>query len=142
MIKLLKSGAALAALAFVTVPALAQEEPEEQRTTYEIRFLDLAPGADGEWMETMEKHYLPARAAAGLPTPEVHWITAGPWDIMMLLEMPDGMATMDSHNPRLGVAFRKALLAQEGSEEAVKALNEKSSKLVTRSNSYYSHTHP
>ena len=141
MIRTIKALAALGAVGLLASPAIAQQE-EEARTTYEVRFLDLAPGADNEWAEMLEKHYAPARAAAGLPPVQVHWLVTGPWDIMLLLEMPDGMASMDTHNPASGAAFRKALLAQEGSEEAVRALNEKSRKLVERVQSYYSHTHP
>ena len=90
----------------------------------------------------LEKHFMPARKAAGLPDIEVHWIMAGPWDIMMLLPMPGGMASMDSHNSPTGAAFRAALLQQEGPEEAVTALISKVNGMVEKSASYYSHTHP
>ena len=129
------------ALGLSASPVLAQEA-EEARTTYEIRFLDLAPGKDGEWADMVEKHFMPARKAAGLPDIEVHWIMAGPWDIMMLLPMPGGMATMDTHNPATGAAYRAALLKQEGSEEAVSALIAKVNAMVVKADSYYSHTHP
>ncbi len=142
MKRTLKTLAALASISLLSAPILAQDaEPEQARTTYEIRFLDLADGGQEEWAETFEQ-YAKARKAAGLPAIDVHWVVTGPWEIMMVMEMPGGMATMDSHAPASGMAMQKALLAQEGSAEAVTALGEKASKLVDRSMSYYSHTHP
>lgn len=131
-----------AASALFAVPLAAQDEPEEPRTTYEIRLVDLAPGAGGDWNTMYNEHFAKAREAAGLPAIEVHWMNAGPWDLMLLMPMPGGMAAMDTHNPAGRTAFDKALLAQEGSEDAVKALYEKADKLVSRSASWYSHTHP
>lgn len=141
MTRFFKTIAACSAALCLAVPAAAQEA-EEARTTYEVRFLDLAPGADNEWMELFENTFAPARRAAGLPVPTVHWLMTGPWDIMMLIEMPDGMATMDSHNPPTGTAFRQALQTQVGSEEALEELFKKTRKLVKDARSYYSHTHP
>ncbi len=141
MIRKIALGLAAATTFAFAVPAIAQDE-EEPRTTYEIRFVDIAPGKQQEWFELAQKHFMPAREAAGLPPVSIHWLMTGDYDIMMLMPMPGGMATMDTHNPADGQAMWKALVAQEGSEDAVNALFAKASELTLKSKSLYSHTHP
>ncbi|WP_336986645.1 hypothetical protein [Altererythrobacter aquiaggeris] len=143
MNRTIASLAAISSLAFLATPVFAQNaEPEEARTTYEVRFLDLADGAQESWADLYENHYAKARKAAGLPEIQLHWVVTGKWDIMMVIEMPGGMATMDSHSPATGMAMQKALIAQEGSEAAVTALGERANKMVVDGMSYYTHTHP
>lgn len=132
-----------AAIACVAIPAGAQNaEPEEARTSYQITFIKLADGADDRWMEILTEDTNPARAAAGLPMPTVHWLVNGPWDLMLVTEMPDGMATLDSHNPRTGTAYQAALQQRLGSEAAVEALTKEIDALVAGTDRMFSHTHP
>lgn len=123
-------------------PALAQAEPEEARTTYQVTFLKFAPGADDRWSEILDKNYAPARKAAGLPQTQVHWMMDGQWDIMLVTLLPRGMATIDAHNPPERGAVRKALVAQLGSEAAATALDAENDKLIANSMRVYTHTHP
>jgi hypothetical protein len=135
--------AVAAAIACISLPAGAQNaEPEEARTTYQITYVNLAPGADERWMEILSDHTNPARQAAGLPLPTVHWLVGGPWQLMLVTEMPDGMAALDSHNPRVAAAYRAALLQREGSEAAADALDKEMDGLVEDSERLFSHTHP
>ena len=140
--KQLKSLIAAAALASLCAPALAQDEPEEARTSYSITLVRFADDAGARWLELMNDHYIPARQAASLPAPTIHWMMDGAWDLMVVNEMPNGLGALDSHNPPGVVAFREAMLAQAGSEEAVTALNTEMDGLVEASQRYYSHTHP
>ncbi len=133
---------AATALSSLAAPVLAQDEPEEARTSFQVTFVKFSGGAGERWLELMNDHFIPARQAAALPVPTVHWMMDGPWDLMVVTEMPDGMAALDSHNPRARVAYDAAILAQEGSEEAVTALNEEMDGLVDDSQRYLSHTHP
>jgi len=132
-----------AAITCVSFPAGAQNaEPEEARTTYQITFIELADGADDRWMEILTENTNPARQVAGLPLPTVHWLVNGPWDLMLVTEMPDGMAALDSHNPRTVTAYRAALQQRMGSEAAVDALTKEMDALVAGSDRMFSHTHP
>ena len=77
-----------------------------------------------------------------MPDPTVHWVMDGGWDLMVVTELPGGLGTLDSHNPAGAVAFREAMLAQEGTEEAVTALNTEMDGLVADRQRYFTHTHP
>ena len=142
MTGLLKSAIAALSVTCLSVPALAQGEPEEARTTYQVTFLKFAPGADERWNEMMEKYYLPTARAAGQPPAQVHWLMDGEWDIMLVREMPRGMATIDAHNPPERTAYEKAFLKTAGSEAMAKTLNEENDKLIASSMRFYTHTHP
>lgn len=142
MMNRFKCAFAATALANLVAPAVAQDEPEEVRTSYQVTFLKFADGAGERWLEIMNDHFMPARQAAALPAPTVHWMMDGPWDLLVVTEMPDGLAALDSHNPQARVRYDAAILAQEGSEEAVTALNEEMQDLVDDSQRYYTHTHP
>jgi hypothetical protein len=142
MNRLFKSTIAALSVACLSVPALAQGEPEEARTTYQVTFLKFAPGADDRWTEMMDKYYIPTAAAAGERATQVHWLMDGEWDIMLVREMPRGMAMIDSHNPPERTAYEKAFLKTAGSEAMAKKLNEESDQLIASSMRFYTHTHP
>jgi hypothetical protein len=142
MMNRFKYALAATALASLAAPAMAQDEPEEARTSYQVTFMKFADGAGERWLEIMNDHFVPARQAAGLPVPTVHWMMDGPWDLLVVTELPDGMAALDSHNPEARVRYDAAILAQEGSDEAVTALTEEMQGLIADSQRYYTHTHP
>lgn len=142
MTRLLKSTIAALSVACLSAPVLAQGEPEEARTTYQVTFLKFAPGADERWNEMMEKYYVPTAKAAGEKATQVHWLMDGEWDIMLVREMPRGMATIDAHNPPERTAYEKALHKIAGSEAMAKTLNDENDKLIASSTRFYTHTHP
>lgn len=142
MIKTFARGIAVASLSFAVVPAVAQDEPEQPRTTYRIEYVKFAPDAEDRWMELGDKYYGPAADAAGQKRPTIHWLMSGPWDVMMVLELPRGMATLDSHNPPERTAFRKAFIKIAGSEDEAKKIWAEGDKLEAESMTVYSHTHP
>ena len=143
MLKLAKTAIATAALAFAAAPAIAQDTPEEPRTTYRIEFLKFAPGADDRWVELLETYGNPASIAAGQKPAEVHWLMANnDWDVMLVNEMQGGMANLDAHaNP-----YRARWMAEgakiAGSEEAFAKLGQEYETLVEKQMTYFSHTHP
>lgn len=140
--KTMIAAAAFASLAVPAMPAVAQDEPEEARTTYQITLLKFAPGAAERWNEMEAKYYAPSAAAAGLPATQVHWLMDGEWDIMLIRPMSRGMATVDAHTGPERKAFEAAFLKMAGSEDAVKKLNAENDKLIANYARYYSHTHP
>lgn len=139
-----KTALAISATAFMltAAPAFAQDEVEEARTTYRIEFLKFKPGAAERWNEMGEKYWGPATDKAGMPQPTIHWMMAGPWDIMMVMEMPRGLEMLDSHNPPERTTFMKAFTEVAGGEEAAKKLMDEDGGLIANSMVTYSHTHP
>src|SRR3546814_4034244 len=81
MIRKITFTIATASVAFLAVPAAAQEA-EEPRTTYRIEYLKLKAGSEQRWIEMGEKYFGPATDAAGQKHPAIHWLMSGPWDIM------------------------------------------------------------
>jgi hypothetical protein len=142
MIRKISAAIAAISFAFATLPAAAQTEPEEARTTYRIVLLKLKPGKDERWSELSEKYYVPARDAAKVKQPKVFWLVTGSWDLMLIQEMPRGLATLDQHESPERAAMRQALVKIAGSEDAAKKINVESDSLVAESSTTYSHTHP
>jgi len=142
MIKTLARGIAVASLAFAAVPAIAQNEAEEPRTTYRIEFVKFAPNADDRWIELGEKYWGPADDAAGLKRPTIHWLMGGEWDVMLVFEMPRGMAMLDAHRSPERKALREAFIKIAGSEEEAKKIWAEADTLEADSMTYFSHTHP
>lgn len=140
--KTVKLMLATAACAVISVPAMAQEE-EEPRTTYTVTMIDLADGADDRWAEIRSEYVEPAREAAGLPAQTVHWVMLNEdYDIIIVSEMPRGMASFDSHANPERAAFWAAMTEIAGSEEALEALGDEWDDLVVSSHTVYTHTHP
>ena len=140
MIKKLAVGLAAASMAF-TAPVFAQEE-EEARTTYRIEYLNFAPGGAEKWNEAMTTYVNPARAELGFPSQEVHWLMAGDWEIMIVTEMPGGMAMLDTHRAGRFANLEANIVTRIGSEEKAKAMREAIDGSITAQMVTYSHTHP
>ena len=110
MIKMLKPALVAAAMAMAATPALAQEE--ESRTTWQISAIDVADGGMERCQEIMMEHVIPAYEAEGLAPPQLHWtMMSDDWDMIVMTEVPGGMATFDSHMLASRVALRDALIA-------------------------------
>jgi len=142
MKKLCIAALAACSLGFTAIPAAAQEE-EQARTTYRVMAIDVKSGSAGRWEEIMMETVIPAYEAAGLPTPQLHWVMVnGDWDYMVVVEMPDGMAAFDSHNPPGRTALFASMVESLGSEEAVQELFSELNGLEEDSVTLYTHTHP
>lgn len=141
MIRTIARGLAVASLAFVAVPAIAQDA-EEPRTTYSITFLKFDGDGADKWAELNDKYWAPAAKAAGLPVETVHWMLDGDYDLMVVREIPRGMAAYDTHNSPERKAWREAYVKLVGGEDAVKKLEADNAGLVKDSKRFFSHTHP
>lgn len=132
-----------AVLAFAAIPAMAQQEPEEPRTTYAVNMIKFADGADDRWTEIMEDYVNPANAAAGQSPDVVHWIMANPaYDVIVVSEMEAGMASFDAHYNPHRAAFFAAMTEIVGGAAAMEALGEEMDGLVESQVTYFTHTHP
>ena len=139
---MIKAGLAACVAVGLAIPAIAQEE-EEARTTWRVTLLDVSDGGMDRWQDIMLEHVIPAQQAAGLPVTQLHWIApADKWDMILVQEMPRGMASFDTHdNPERRAMF-SAMVEQEGSEEAVRELFAELNGLEDEGETYYTHTHP
>lgn len=137
-----KTALALAAMACVALPAAAQSEPEQDRTTWRILLVNLKDDAGDGWETIMMEKVLPAYAAAGLPVPQLHWSVMSDWEMVLISEVPGGMATFDTHNPAARAALNAALVDSLGSEEAVAAMYAELGGYVEDSDTIFTHTHP
>ncbi len=144
MLKTVTAIASAMLLAGLNLPAHAQEEEEEEaRTTYQISFVSFASNAAADrWVEMQDKYVIPSREAAGQPQSTVHWLVDGPYDLMIVREMPNGMATLDTHTNPASEAFMAKLLELAGSQEELDKLMAETSELSDTEMTYYSHTHP
>ena len=144
----LKVKGLFAALAFstcsvgISIPTAAQEA-EEARTTYSITYLKFAPGADQDRFVEMRDTYIdPTRAAVGMTPAMVHWMNSGDWDLMIVTEMPDGLASLDMHASDRNRAYRARAIEMAGSEEAFETMSKEYNMLFSDWSQAYSHTHP
>lgn len=137
----LKMSIAAASLAVLAIPASAQED-NDPRTTYAITFYKFNGNGDVRWNEMMNTIMIPARAAVGLPEPQVHWLMGGEWDIITVVEMSEGMAGLDTHGSAADTALTAELVRRAGSEAALEAMTTEMNGLIDESMRIYSHTHP
>ncbi len=142
MKNLVKIAAATLALSAITLPAAAQEE-EEPRTTYAVTVLEFTDDADqNRWLE-LRGMVDAARAQAGLPADTVHWVMVNEdWDIMIVSEMPEGMAAFDTHGTPSRAAFLEALTELAGGEDGLEAMGEELDAMIEERHTIYTHTHP
>lgn len=144
MIRKLMFGIAATSAALVAIPAAPAmaQEAEEARTTYRVVYLKLADGAGPRWTDIQETYNARAAEKAGLKPVTVHWLMTGNWDLMLLIQMPDGLSALDTHNPPAQAAYNKAFVEVAGGEEAARKIRDELGGLVTDSLVTYSHTHP
>lgn len=139
MIRKFAIGFAAASLA-LSAPGVAQEE--EARTTYRIEYINFAPGGAEKWDEAMTTYVNPARAELGFPEQEVHWLMAGDWEIMIITEMPEGLAMLDTHQATRFEPLNQNIAARIGSEEEAMAMRKEIDGMIQNRMVTYSHTHP
>lgn len=139
MIRKFAIGFAAASLA-LSAPSVAQEE--EARTTYRIEYINFAPGGAEKWDEAMTTYVNPARAELGFPEQEVHWLMAGDWEIMIITEMPEGLAMLDTHQAARFEPLNQNIAARIGSEEEAMAMRKEIDGMIQNRMVTYSHTHP
>ena len=84
MIRILFGSVAAAALAITAAPAIAQDEPEQARTTYSVEFLRFAPGKADKWTIIRRNQFTEVTGPGGIsgnpdpamdPSWAVGWVT-------------------------------------------------------------------
>ncbi|MEL1250103.1 hypothetical protein [Aurantiacibacter gilvus] len=142
MFNTIKITAAALALSAVALPAVAQDA-EEPRTTYSVTALEFTDDADqNRWLE-LRGMVDAARAQAGLPADTVHWVMLNEdWDILIVSEMPEGMAAFDTHGSPSRAAFIEALTELAGGEDGLEAMREEADAMIEERHTIYTHTHP
>jgi len=141
MFKTIATTLAATTLAFAALPASAQDA-EQPRTTYSITFLKFEGDGADKWAELNDKYWAPAAEKAGLPPQTVHWMIDGEYDLMVVREIPRGMASFDTHASPERKAWHDAYVEIVGGEEAVEKLEAENEGLVKDSKRFFSHTHP
>ncbi|HSM52915.1 MAG TPA: hypothetical protein VK839_01885 [Erythrobacter sp.] len=141
MIRKLTIALAAASFAFTAAPAISQDN-EQPRTTYSIEFLRFAPDKADTWTEMNDKYWAPAAKNAGLKPAQVHWLMDGEWDLMVVREIPRGLAAFDTHASPERAAWQAEFLKLVGGEEAAKKMREEQGQLIDASMRFFSHTHP
>ena len=143
MLRKLCLALAATTMTLACAPAMAQTAAaEEARTTYRIVFLKLKPGSDERWSELTTKYFGPASDEAKVKRSTIHWLVAGPWDLMLVQELPRGLATLDMHETPERKAMRAAMAKIAGGEEAAKKIYAENDSLIAERSVVFSHTHP
>ena len=110
-------------------------------TKYSFQFLSYKPGKAGEAYGIINDHFAPAGAAAGLPGPVVIHFQSGAWDASFHWRLEDGLADLEWRRSPNDVAFRAALVAQEGSEDAADEIFDRYNSLIARTSTVIGHRH-
>ena len=135
--------AACMALFFGSTTTLAQETATYGDDAAYIRvvFVSYKPGKAGEAYGIINDHFAPAGMAAGLPGPVAIHFQSGPWDAAYHWRLDDGLADLEWRISPNNVAFRAALIANEGSEEAADEIIDRYDSLIARTSSVIGHRH-
>lgn len=137
-----KSILALATALAFTTPAIAQDKAEldTTRTSYRIIMADIEDGKMDEFDEMVKKSNEIAALAGREPLTFMHMMS-GRWDVMAIIPLTDGMATMDYKVAPSSPAWRAAAIKYYGSEEKMKEADEAMQALIKSTLVEYGHTH-
>lgn len=125
----------------VFISALLLAHPEEPTPPakadvmwHTITVIDYKPGTVDNAKELIQK-FEAASEKAGIPAPVIYWFESGKYDVVVTWKLQDGPADLHGKwNPE-GETWWKALVAQEGSEEAALKLQSSYNELIA-----YTHT--
>ncbi|MEA3460265.1 MAG: hypothetical protein U9R49_00210 [Bacteroidota bacterium] len=128
---------ALAAPLFISALLLAH--PEEPTPTDEsdvmwhtITVIDYKPGTVDAAKEIIQK-FEAASEKAGTSSPVIYWFESGKYDLVVTWKLPDGPADLQGKWNPAGETWWKALVAQEGSEDAATLLQSNYNALIASS---------
>ena len=112
------------------------EEPKPEKhsdiTWHTITVVDYKPGKVEDARKIIEK-FQSAAVAAGTPAPVQYWFETGKYDMVIIWELERGPIDLEwSHSPN-EVSWWKAFVAQEGSEESAKQVQDEYSSLIASS---------
>jgi hypothetical protein len=123
--------------------ALAQEAAKHgpNAAFINVVFVSYHNGKAGEAYSIINDHFVPAGMAAGLPGPVAIHFDSGAWDAAYHWRLEDGYESLEWRVHPNDVAFRKALIEQEGSEEAADEIIARYESLIARTNNVIGHRH-
>ncbi len=145
--KIIKMSTSIAAVSmamfFGSASTMAQEAVTFGDDARYIRvvFVSYKPGKAGEAYGIINDHFAPAAAAAGLPGPVAIHFQSGAWDAAYHWRLENGLADLEWLRSPSTVAFRAALAAQEGSEEAADEIRDRYDSLIARTSRVIGHRH-
>lgn len=99
---------------------------------HKVSVVDYKPGKVEEAKKIIAK-FQSAAIAAGTPVPVEHWFETGKYDLMEIWELKDGSADLEWNWSPEEVKWWKALVAQEGSEEAAQKVRNDYNSLIASS---------
>ena len=121
------------------VSALLFAHPEEPAPStkadvswHTVSIIDYKPGTIDTAKELIKK-FESASLAAGTPSPVIYWFETGKYDMVLTWELKDGPADLDDSWSPDGVIWKKALVEQEGSEQAARRLQDQYMELIASS---------
>ena len=121
------------------VSALLFAHPEEPATSknsniswHSVTIVDYKPGTVDAAKELIKK-FEAASLAAGTPSPVIYWFETGKYDMVVTWELKGGPADLKGSWSPDDALWKKALVAQVGSEQAAKSLQDSYNDLIASS---------
>jgi hypothetical protein len=133
----MKKIALLIAASFIGVVLYAQADgpkPDKYSSVvwHKVSVVDYKPGKEVEAKKIIAK-FQSAAVTAGTAVPVEHWFETGKYDIMVIWELKEDPADLEWTWSPDGVEWWKALVAQEGSEEAARKVQDDYNSLIASS---------
>ena len=148
---MIKSGfklfAVVLTLSLGSTYASAQEEDEGPQTQGDdavyvsVTLVDYKPGMRADALEIIAEHFAPAGKAAGTRPPVAIHFQTGSWDAAFHWRLEGGMADLEWYRSPNDIKWMEAMIAQEGSKEAVDALIGKYVGMIARTKTEVGHRH-
>jgi hypothetical protein len=122
---------------FISAVLVARpDEPEVPAKSevmwHTITVIDYKPGTVDNAKECIRK-FEAASEKAGIPSPEIYWFESGKYDVIVTWKLQDGPADLQGKWNPAGETWWKALVTQEGSEEAALKLQNSYNELIATS---------
>jgi hypothetical protein len=107
--------------------------PEDDNVTWHsITMIDYKPGTNDE-VKAMIQKFESASEKAGTALPELYWFESGKYDLVLTWKLKEGITDFQGKWSPYGEPWWKALVEQEGSEEAASKLQADYNNLVDSS---------
>ena len=133
---------AMCATATSAVAAEEMEARKHKNAMYAtMTLVDYKAGMSGKAYGLIKDHFMPAGKAAGTPGPWTMHLQTGEWDAVFFWEMKDGPVGFEWSDSPNDVKWMKALIKQEGSEEAAMKIIKDYQSTIARSNTMFGHHH-
>ena len=132
---------------YTAAQTAAQEEDEGPQTQGDdavyisVTFVDYKAGMRSDALEIIAEHFAPAGAASGTRGPLAIHFQTGSWDAAFHWRLEGGMADLEWFRSPDDVKWMEAMIAQEGSKEAVDELVASYLGMIARTRTDVGHRH-